>query len=89
MGNKQFWKDYSFIMRSKQRKIIMALMETPKTVTEIKKQAHLSLSETSRVLRKFTDEGLAKCLNPEDHLGRVYQLTERGKKIKEKLKEQD
>jgi len=87
MENKQFWRDYSLIMRSKQRKIIISLMETPKTVTEIKKLAHLSLSETSRVLRKFTDDGLAKCLNPEDHLERIYQLTERGKNIKEKLKE--
>ena len=62
-------------------------MEMPLTVTEIKKKTSLSLSDTSRVLRKFKTQGLAECINPEDHLGRVYQLTEKGKKIKEKLKE--
>jgi len=55
------------------------------TVTEIKKKADLSLSETSRVLRHFKAEGLARCINPEDALGRVYQLTQRGKRIKSKI----
>ncbi|MBU0459436.1 MAG: ArsR family transcriptional regulator [Proteobacteria bacterium] len=85
MVNKQFWKDYSFIMRSKQRKTILLVMERPMTVTEIKNKTDLSLSDTSRVLRRFKIEGLAKCINPEDHLGRIYQLSERGEKIKEKL----
>ena len=83
---KQYWKDYSFIMRSKQRKTVIKVMDRPMTVTEIKEKAGLSLSETSRVLRKFKGEGLAKCINPEDALGRVYQLIERGKRIKEKIK---
>lgn len=86
MVNKQYWKDYSFVMRSKQRKIVIAIMDRPMTVTEIKEKTKLSLSETSRVLRRFKTESLAKCLNPEDALGRVYQLTERGNKIKDKIK---
>lgn len=86
MANKQHWKDYSFIMRSKQRKMIIAVVDRPMTVTEIKKKVGLSLSETSRVLRGFKAEGLARCVNPEDALGRIYQLTERGKKIKEKIR---
>lgn len=89
MVNKQLWKDYSFIMRSKQRKQVIAVMERPMTVTEIKKKTNLSLSDTSRVLRRFTKDGLARCINHEDHLGRVYQLTERGRKIKEELEKQD
>lgn len=55
-------------------------------MTEIKKRTNLSLSETSRVLRGFKAEGLAEVINPEDPLGRVYQLTKEGEKIKEKLK---
>lgn len=86
MVNKQFWKDYSFIMRSKQRKIIIITINRPMIVTEIKKRTNLSLSETSRVLRGFKAEGLAEVINPKDALGRVYQLTKKGEKIKEKLK---
>ena len=85
MEDKQFWEDYSFVMRSKQRKIVIDVMNIPMTVTEIKKKIDLSLSETSRVLRAFKKQGLARCLNPDDTLGRVYQLTEKGKLVKEKI----
>ncbi|MCH7850108.1 MAG: ArsR family transcriptional regulator [Nanoarchaeota archaeon] len=85
MGIRQFWRDYSLVMRSKQRKIVIRVMNTPRTVTEIKKRINLGLSETSRVLRTFKDQGLAECLNPKDTLGRVYQLTKRGKLVKEKI----
>lgn len=64
---------------------MIAVMDRPMTVMEIKKKTRLSLAETSRVLRHCKAEGLAECLNPKDALGRIYRLTERGKKIKEKL----
>ena len=83
--DKKFWIDYSFVMRSKQRRIVIVVMNTPMIVTEIKKKVDLSLSETSRVLRAFKEQGLAECLNPDDILGRVYQLTEKGKLVKEKI----
>lgn len=89
MVNKQYWKDYSFIMRGKQRRIVIKVIDRPMTVTEIKKKADLSLSETSRVLRRFKKKGLAECINPEDALGRVYQLTEKAEKIREKIKKLD
>lgn len=86
MTNKKYWKDYSFIMRGKQRRIIIEVIDRPMTVTEIKKKANLSLAETSRVLRGFKKQGLAECMNPEDALGRVYQLTEKAEKIKKLIK---
>lgn len=88
MKNRQFWIDYSFITRSKQRKTVITIINTPMTVTEIKKKTNLSLSETSRVLRAFKEKELAECLNPDDSLGRIYQLTEKGKLLKEKIKKQ-
>jgi len=88
MEDEEFWIDYSFIMRSKQRKIIIGVMNRPMTVTEIKKKIDLGLSETSRVLRAFKKQGLAECLNPNDPIGRVYQLTKKGKSIKEKIESQ-
>jgi len=76
-------------MRGKQRRIVIKVVDRPMTVTEVKKKASLSLAETSRVLRGFKKQGLAKCINPEDALGRVYQLTEKAEKIKEKIKKLD
>ncbi len=86
MTDKKFWLDYSFIMRSKQRKIIIEVINRPMTVTEIKNKTKLSLSETSRILRGFKAQGLAECINPKDALGRVYELTKRGKIIKGRIK---
>ena len=83
MESKNYWLDYSFVMRSKQRKMVVAAMDRPMLVTEVQKKANLSLSETSRALRALKDEGLAECLNPKDALGRIYRLTSRGNKIKE------
>jgi DNA-binding MarR family transcriptional regulator len=62
-------------------------MSKPMTVTQIKKITELSLSEASRVLRNFAKKGFAKCLNPTDNLGRIYELTEKGKVVYAKLKE--
>jgi len=85
MEDKQFWEDYSFIIRSKQRKTVIAIIDGPMTVTEIKEKTNLTLSETSRVLRAFKIQGLSECLNPKDPIGRVYHLTKKGKLIKEKI----
>jgi predicted transcriptional regulator len=85
MSNKQLWTDYSLIIRSKQRKEVIVVMDRPMTVTEIKNKLEISLSDTSRVLRRFSKEGLARCINSNDHLGRIYELTERGIKIKQQI----
>jgi predicted transcriptional regulator len=87
MDDKGIWTHYSIVMRSEQRKQVINVMDRPMTVTEIKNKIEISLSDTSRVLRKFSEEGLAVCINPRDHLGRIYKLTERGKRIKEKIEE--
>jgi predicted transcriptional regulator len=77
-----YWKEVSFILRGKQRKKVLKVLDGPALVSEIKNKTKLSLAETSRVLRGLTEQGLAECKNPEDHLGRFYQLTPRGEKIK-------
>jgi len=85
MVNQKQWGDYSYVIRGKQKVRVLKVMDKPMTVTEIKKATELSLSETSRVVRGFAKVGLAKCLNPDDVIGRVYELTQRGKAIKEKI----
>ena len=85
MVNQKQWGDYSYIIRGKQKVKVIKIMEKPMTVTEIKKATELSLSEASRVVRGFAKIGLAKCLNPDDVIGRVYELTQRGKSIKLKI----
>jgi len=80
-------KDYSWVIRGKQKKKIIKVMNKPKIPTQIKEETHLSLNNVSDVLREFRKKKLAKCLNPNDKTGRLYKLTPKGMKIKEMIEE--
>ena len=76
-------KDYSWILRGKQRKKILKVLDKPKIPTQIKNDSGLSLNNVSDVLRDFRKKGIAKCLNPSDKTGRLYKLTFKGRRVKE------
>ncbi len=82
-------KDYSWIIRgSQKRKIIKALnKENPKIPSQIKKETEISLNNVSDVLREFRKKKIVRCLNPKEKTGRLYELTPKGMRIKEKIKE--
>ena len=80
-------KDYFWVIRGKQRKKVMKVMDKAKIPTQIKEDTKLSLNNVSDVLREFKKKKLAKCLNPKERTGRLYKLTPKGMKIKEMLEE--
>ncbi|MDD5132974.1 MAG: hypothetical protein PHD81_03430 [Candidatus Nanoarchaeia archaeon] len=75
----------SWVLRGRQRKIILKILDKPKTPTQIKEETRLSLNNVSDVLRLFVKNKIAKCLNEEAKTGRIYELTSLGKNIKEKI----
>ena len=77
----------SWILRGKQRRDIIKHINGPETPTQIANNSGYSLNHTSRILNDFKRQGLAKLLNPKQKTGRLYQLTEKGKIIRDKLKE--
>ncbi len=77
---------YSWVKRGKQRKNIIRVMDEPDTPTDIAKKSGYSLNNTSRVLREFRKKGIAKLLNPKDKTGRLYELNQSGKIIRDKLR---
>jgi len=80
------WENYGFVIASRYRqKVIMSLRNTPKTPAQISSETGISLTHISRALREMTKEEIVECLTPERIKGRVYQLTEKGKKIVELL----
>lgn len=81
----KLWKDYSWVIRGKQRRKVLRLMDKPKTPTEIKKDGEMTLTNASRVLVQFEKRGLAKCLTPNETRSRVYDLTKRGKTLREEF----
>ncbi len=80
------WKDVGFVLKSKQRKEIIMLLETPKTPTQIAKTMKSSLSNTSLKLRDLVNAGLAECVNPNEGKGRIYRLTAKGESTLKSLR---
>ena len=79
-------KDYVWIIRGKQRKKVIESLTRPKIPSQIKGDTKLSLNNVSDVLRSFQKKKIARCLNPKEKTGRLYELTPKGMRIREELK---
>jgi len=60
------------------------------TLSQILKKAkkynkNLTLNNTSDVLRNFVKKNITVCLNEDAKIGRLYRLTEMGKKIRNEI----
>ncbi len=77
--------DLSWIKRGKQRREILIHIGEKETPTEIAHKSKYSLNHTSRILNEFKKNGFVRLLNPEQKTGRLYELTEKGKVIRDKL----
>jgi predicted transcriptional regulator len=80
-------KELSWIKRGKQRREIIVHIKGTKTPSEIAKESKYSLNHTSKILNEFKKHKIVKLLNPEEKTGRLYELTIKGKVIKDKLKD--
>ena len=78
-------KEYSWVVRGKQRRDIIQHMKDADTPTLIASKSSYSLNNTSRVLNEFIKKDIAKCLNPKQKTGRLYVLTAKGKRIQNKM----
>jgi DNA-binding MarR family transcriptional regulator len=79
------WIICSYILRSKNRKLVLSALARPKTPSQIAKETGILLPHVSRALRELEQKGLVKCLTPNEKLGRIYALTDLGKQILEML----
>ncbi len=91
---------YIWIMRGKHRRAVIRVMNGRKTPSQIHRDVvkscenltatsihyvKLSLNSTSDTLRGFRKKGIAVCTNPESRIRRLYELTEKGKAIREQI----
>ncbi|MBU2639525.1 MAG: hypothetical protein KKG75_02330 [Nanoarchaeota archaeon] len=75
------------IKRGKNRLRIFKAIDKPLMPSELViniygKQSNTYFNSVSRALAELKQLGLIKIINPEEKTGRIYQLTELGKKIK-------
>ena len=76
------WKMLGYVLASKYRqKVILALIKGERTPREIADSTGLYLSHVSSTLSELENKGLVKCLTPDLRRGKLFRLTEMGKKI--------
>lgn len=81
------YEDIGYVKISKHRKkVFLTLKEEPKMPSEIVKETKMRMDDVSRALRAMNKKGLVKCVNPEIKKGRIYSLTNEGKKIINEIK---
>lgn len=97
---KEILADYVWIVRGKHRRALIGVMDSRKTPSQIHRDVirscenlpvdsidyvKLSLNSTSDTLRGFRKKGIAICINKEKRVGRLYELTKKGKTIREQV----
>ena len=93
-------KDYAYVVRGKHRRAVIKVMSNRKTPSQIHRDVirsseniprrsinyvKLSLNSTSDTLRGFRKKGIAICINKEKRVGRLYELTKKGKAAREQI----
>lgn len=78
------WTVYAWVKRGSRRKEILQLISKsrqPLTANEIKNNLKISLSQISLVIKDLSEKQLITCLNPEDKIGKIYTISEKGEGI--------
>jgi predicted transcriptional regulator len=79
------WEDIGFIRSSKYRMQIMKLLESnAMTPTEISNELKTHFSQITKTLLELEKRDLVKCLTPSLRKGRLYGITDKGKKTMKK-----
>ena len=79
------WEDVSYIVRSKIRRSVLLELKTPKTPTMLARTLKTSMPSISRTLRQLQNKGFVICLTPEERVGKIYSLTDKGKEALKKI----
>ena len=79
-------KALGYVKRTKNRQqIVNIIANTRKTPSEIREIMDVDFSLVSRALWDLRDNDIVICRNPEERIGRLYELTDTGLKIYEEL----
>lgn len=81
LENQEIIQKISYIKRSKNRlKLVNILGNSFKTPSEIAKEMDLRINQISAILSDLKKEDIVVCMNEQAKTGRLYKLTEEGKK---------
>jgi len=78
------WALYAWLKRGKRRRSILDELKkskNPKSTSDICKNLNIAISQASFSLRELEEKKLIQCLNPNDKIGKLYEITESGSEI--------
>lgn len=81
-NGQKIWNLIGFISASKYRlKILSYLYSRSTTPSQLANYLKITTGHVSNLLQKMQNKELVKCMNPNLKKGRIYSITELGKKI--------
>jgi len=78
------WKKCAWLRRGKRRLETLKTFDkvsTPITIKDVMVKSRIAISQASATVAELEKAGLVKCLNPEDKIGKLYVISDEGKKI--------
>ena len=78
------WQIVAWVKRGKRRKSVLEYISKssgPVSTNEMKKSLKIAISQASATLKELRQKGLVECLNPNDKIGKLYRIKEKGKKL--------
>ena len=70
--------------RGNRRKDVLKLIsksKQPLSAKNITDELKMSLSQVSFLLKELSEKELILCLNPEDNIGKIYRLAQKGEEM--------
>lgn len=78
------WSKFAWLKRGKRRIDILRILNNstqPITINEIKLTSKIAISQASATVSELLDKGLIRCKNPDDKIGKLFEINEEGKKF--------
>ena len=88
----ELFEAIGFVKRGKNRFEVFKALDRPLMPSELTKKMYNTASNTyfnmvSRALGELLEKGLVKVINPNERTGRIYDKTDFGKEVENKIKE--
>ena len=84
--SKELLKEIEYVKRSGYKtKVLKSLEKGVKIPSGIAKDTEILTNHISVVLKQLKDYELVECINPEVRKGRLYRLTDKGRKVLDEL----
>ncbi|MFH1978278.1 MAG: replication-relaxation family protein [Candidatus Aenigmatarchaeota archaeon] len=74
-------EDYSFVMSGSFRRKVFMELKHRRTLSQLAKTIKASTTQVSRALKQLEQRGLVECLSPNSRMGKIYNLTKKGRAL--------